>query len=52
MTDSHPLAGTVQQSRGVERLVTGMATSDGAGVRLSLADASGRTPLLRAPEVD
>lgn len=35
MTDSHPLAGTVQQSRGVERLVTGMATSDGAGVRLT-----------------
>ena len=35
MTDSHPLAATVQQSRGVERLVTGMATSDGAGVRLT-----------------
>ena len=35
MTDSNPLAATVQQSRGVERLVTGMATSDGAGVRLT-----------------
>ena len=35
MTDSHPLAATVQQARGVERLVTGMATSDGAGVRLT-----------------
>lgn len=35
MSQNFPVAEHVQQSRGVERLVTGVATSDGAGVRLT-----------------
>ena len=34
-TQNLPVAEPVQQSRGVDRLITGVATSDGAGVRLT-----------------